>query len=111
MMKTEALLLLALIFGVLSAWSLILWLDFIIDEEKKQRGKFFNVIIKVGMFKEKSRSVIFMTIWIIVAIIGLIWSVITISNIYKDVGITSILIITVVVTAVVLYIIRKIKKF
>ena len=39
MMKTEALLLMALIFGVLSAWSLILGLDFIIDEEKKEKGR------------------------------------------------------------------------
>ena len=36
MMKTEALLLIALMAGVLSAWTLILGLDFIIDEEKKK---------------------------------------------------------------------------
>lgn len=109
-MKTESLLLIALIFGVLSAWSLILLLDFIIDEEKKGRGRFFNLIIKVGLFKEKSRSVIFMIIWMIVAIIGLIWTVITISSIYNNLSIISIIIIIAVAMAVVLYIIRKIKK-
>lgn len=108
-MKTEALLLLALVVVVLSAYSLILWLDFVIDEEKKERGRFFNIIIKVGLFKEKSSSVIVMVIWLIIAIIGLIWSVITISNIY-NVGIITISIITVVVMAIVLYIIRKFKK-
>ncbi len=109
-MKTEALSLLALIFGVLSVWFLILDLDIIIDLEKKSRGKFFNLIIKVGLFKRRSRSVIFMIVWMIVEIIGLIWAIITISNIYKNLSMTSILIITAVAMAVVLYIIRRFKK-
>lgn len=109
-MKTEALLLEALICGVLSAWTIILWIDFIIDEEKKERGRFFNLIIKIGLLKETSRPVIFMLIWTILAIVGLIWSIITISNIYKNISIIVILIITTIVMAVIIYILRKGKK-
>lgn len=109
-MKTEALLLLALNFGLLSAWSLILMLDFVIDEEKKEKGRFFNIIIKVGLFKEKSGPVIFLVCWAILAIVGLIWSVITFSNIYKNISIIIIWIITILIMAIVLFIIRKFKK-
>ena len=110
MMKTEALLLIALMAGVLSAWTLILGLDFIIDEEKKKRGRFLNVIIKVGLCKEKSRPVIILIVLMSLGIIGLIWALTTISKIYTNVSIIGILIITVVLMLVVLYILRRTKK-
>lgn len=110
MMKTEALLLIALVVGVISAWNLILGLNFIIDEEKKKRGRFFNVIIKIGLCKEKSRPVIFLIVLISAGIIGLIWALTTISKIYTNVSTISILIITGVLMLVVLYILRRTKK-
>lgn len=106
-MKTE-LLLAAVFFGVLSAWTLICWLHFFIINEESRR-RFFNIGLKVCLLKEKSWPVILLFILIIVAIIGLAWSLITISSIYENVSLISLSLITAVLMVIVLYLIRRTK--
>lgn len=109
-MKTEALLLLVFCLGIISAEWIILCLNFIIDEEKKGKGRFFNIIIKIGLFKEKSPSVIFLLTMLLLSIVGLIWAIITLSSIYTSLDIICVSIITLLLIILILCIMRKIKK-